>query len=772
MSAVGNFNQTLSKTMRIYNRQPEEVAPIGSEACCSNIYDRAAVGVVYVTLSGTILCCNPRYCQLLGYQLNELSGRNVTDITHPEDQAQHFHWMQKLVSREISHFSMEKRYFHKNGGYLWCKVTTSLLQDSRGEPQYTVVLVEDISDRKYAEAKLYESEQRFLIFAEQTLQLLYDLNILTGQIQWAGASEQITGYSKTEMESIDLATREELIHPDDREAALALLSVSLEQHIPYQVEYRFRCKDGSYIYLEDRGVFLELEQPHMLGVMRDISERKLAEAALRQSEAKFRLLAENMRDLVGLHDEEGNYLYLSPSVHFLLGYQPEELLGQSFYQFIHREDCDRVRANFEPSALRDSLVPITYRMRRKWGNYIWLEMLVKPIQDGSGSRQWQTTSRDITEKVQIQQQLEHKALYDSLTGLPNRSVLKEHLERAIERSHAPKACPCAVLFLDIDRFKLVNDSLGHVAGDCLLVEIAYLLQSCIGDRDLVTRLGGDEFIILLQEVADLKAAIRVAELILQKFDDPIRLIGYEFAVSASIGIVLGTSAYDRASELIRDADTAMYQAKEKGGSCYQVFDPVVQMQAAERLQLENDLRKAIANQEFQLYYQPIISIDTGALKGFEALLRWQHPQKGWIPPDKFIEIAEETRAIIPIGSWVMETACRQLKTWQNRFPDLELTMSANVSAVQLQSWDFLQQVDEILARTGLNGRYLVLEITESMAIGDRDTYPLFKALEQRGIRIAIDDFGTGYSCLSYLHRFPIATLKIDKSFTACLLDNR
>ncbi len=342
----------------------------------------------------------------------------------------------------------------------------------------------------------------------------------------------------------------------------------------------------------------------------------------------------------------------------------------------------------------------------------------------------------------------------------------ERLGQAIAQVKCHPENLFAVLFLDLDRFKVVNDSLGHAVGDQLLVAIAQRLQSCLRQNDTVARLGGDEFTILLSHIQTIDDATLVAERIHHVLKSPFNLSGSEVFTSASIGIAVGTTQYDQPADVLRDADTALYRAKEQGKSGHIVFDTVMYDQAVALLQLETQLRRAPERQELRVYYQPIVSVSTGAITGFEALVRWQHPQQGMISPDKFIPIAEETGLIVSIGQWVLRESCQQLRQWQKQFPALEsLSISVNLSAKQFSQPNLVKQINQILEETNLAPSSLKLEITESTIMASPETAAtVLKQLKAFGMQLCIDDFGTGYSSLAYLHRFPIDVLKIDRSF--------
>jgi len=356
----------------------------------------------------------------------------------------------------------------------------------------------------------------------------------------------------------------------------------------------------------------------------------------------------------------------------------------------------------------------------------------------------------------------HAAFHDSLTGLPNRALLTDHLQLSIDRTKLHDNHLFALLFLDLDRFKNINDSLGHIAGDQLLIAIARRLEECLRPTDTAARLGGDEFAILLDGLEDYSQAIQVAERAQKELTRPFNLNGHEVYTTASIGITL-CARYDQPESILRDADTAMYRAKEKGKARHEVFDMVMHASAVTRLQLENDLRRAVEREEFQVYYQPIVSLTTAKIVGFESLVRWQHPQRGMVSPLDFISIAEETGLIVDLGLWVLRESCRQTREWQRQDPSL--MTSVNLSGKQFTQPDLIEQIKRILDETGLEPRSLKLEITESVVMENAETASsMLTQLRALGIQSSIDDFGTGYSSLSYLHRFPVNTLKIDRSF--------
>jgi diguanylate cyclase (GGDEF)-like protein len=381
----------------------------------------------------------------------------------------------------------------------------------------------------------------------------------------------------------------------------------------------------------------------------------------------------------------------------------------------------------------------------------------------------QKLRQEINERRRVQQQLLHDALHDSLTGLPNRALLIERIEFTIAHAKRNPNYRYGLLFIDLDRFKVINDSLGHFIGDQLLIAVSNLLQECVRENDLVSRLGGDEFVILLDGIENIQDVTSIGERIQQKLRSPFELKGQQIFTTASIGIVFSSGEYNDPADLMRDADIAMYRSKDEGKARYTIFDQKMYDETLKLVELENNLRFALKRGELAMHYQPIISVDNNNLVGFEALIRWHHPERGLISPVEFIPIAEDTGLIVEIGEWLLKEACQQLQAWRQQFAFIpkisSLKMSINLAIQQLQESDFIDKLDQILLETGLDGDSLRLEITESVLIEpEGNIQNTLRKIKNRNIKLSIDDFGTGYSSLSYLRRFPIDNLKIDRSF--------
>lgn len=495
-------------------------------------------------------------------------------------------------------------------------------------------------------------------------------------------------------------------------------------------------------------------------------------ARTRASEERYARAVSGANDGIWDWDLLDDRIYFSSRWKSMLGYSLQDIgfIPDEWFSRLHPDDIVRVRA--ELSNHLDALTPYfesEHRMRNSVGRYQWMLSRGLAVRDADGRAIRMAGSQtDITRRKQVEEQLAYDAFHDTLTELPNRALFMERLGRAIIRTKRHPDHSYTVLFLDLDLFKVVNDSLGHSAGDQLLVVLARRLRSCVRPGDTVARLGGDEFAILIDGTQDPASVIQVAERIIAQATMPYTLNDHEVFSAISIGIAPGNRDYERPENVLRDADIALYRAKALGRGRWIVFDPSMHEHAITRLQTEMDLRRAIERQEFVVYYQPVIGLQDGRITGFEALVRWQHPQRGLLPPAEFITVAEETGMIVPLGWLVLHEACRELERWANEVPGGELlSVSVNVSGLQFAQTDLITHIDRIITDVKGAAQRLHLEITESVMIENAEvTSSVLAYLRKMGIRLHIDDFGTGYSSLSALHRFPISALKIDRSFVS------
>jgi diguanylate cyclase (GGDEF)-like protein/PAS domain S-box-containing protein len=490
----------------------------------------------------------------------------------------------------------------------------------------------------------------------------------------------------------------------------------------------------------------------------------------RQSEARFSSLVQNSSDVVMVVDADSSVKWVSPSIERVLGYAPEEVGGSKLTALVHPEDKTAILQFLMEASRGGAAHAVTeFRIRHREGFWLHVETLRTNLLHDPNVRGIVLNTRDVSERKAFEEQLAHQAFHDPITGLANRALFRDRVEHALERQ-LRDGHPVSVLFMDLDDFKTINDSLGHAAGDHMLAEVGERLRTCLRAADTAARLGGDEFAILLEDGGEELGAADVAVRILRSLEAPFHLEGKEVFCRASIGIATADAGGDGhrvgAEELLRNADVAMYMAKEAGKNRYQIFEPAMHDVALKRLELKADLQRALDNGEFVLHYQPVIELATGEVSGFEALLRWQHPQRGLVPPMEFIPLAEETGLIVQIGNWVLQEATRQGKALQEQYPmDPPLHVAVNLSARQLQRPEIVSDVAHALVRSGLAPESLVLEITESIMMQDVDlSLQRLRELKELGVKLAVDDFGTGYSSLNYIQQFPVDILKVDKSF--------
>ena len=590
-----------------------------------------------------------------------------------------------------------------------------------------------------------------------------------GTIMWVNhAFTTMTGYSREEA----LGKNPRLLKSGEQaEGYYAKLWSTISSGKIWQGEVVNRRKDGT-IYTEEMTItpvtqgFGDGGETQFVAIMQDISERKRAEQALQQAEEKYRAIFEDAVVGIFQNTPDGRPLSVNRALAEMHGYDsPEQLLAevsnvalQLFVDPNRMEELRQVLA--EKGVVRGAEVEIYRRDRAKK----WVLVNLRAVRDTGGNVVLhEGTIEDITDRKLAEQQVQFLAYYDALTGLPNRTLLQDRLAKALAGARRRKE-KVAVLFLDLDRFKVINDSLGHSLGDLLLQEVAERLRKGARELDTVARLGGDEFLIVLTSVKEVSDAAVAAERIVKGMTDGFVVEGHPLSISCSLGISVFPEHGTNSETLIKNADAAMYCAKESGRNTFRFFTENMNAQAVERLTLENSLRLALVRKELFLVYQPQIEIATGRITGLEALIRWQHPTLGLVPPDKFIRIAENSGLIIPIGEWVLRTACAQARKWQDEgLPALPIAV--NVSAVQFRQEDFCELIRNVLREVGLGPQYLELELTESLLLSSADvTLSVLRELRAMGLTLAIDDFGTGYSSLSYLKQFPISKLKIDRSF--------
>lgn len=532
-------------------------------------------------------------------------------------------------------------------------------------------------------------------------------------------------------------------------------------------------RSGHEIELEiSLGEWREGNHAQFTGVIRDVTERKRIHEALRASEERYALAARGANDGLWDWDLAAGPIYYSDRFGEILGI-PAKDIGthiDGWLARVHPEDLDTFRAGIESAREgRCDKIECEHRLRHCDGDYRWVlcrGMLVRS--SGGNASRMAGSLTDLTQRKLAEERLVHSAVHDALTGLPNRTLFLSRLTKRISR---PKGC-YAVLYLDLDRFKVINDSLGHTAGDELLVNVAQRLGRCLRSGDTVARLGGDEFSILLERIRDVGEAIAVAKRIFSELSGSLNICGREVLAFPSVGIAVGPASYRLADEVLRDADTAMYHAKAAGGGRYQVFDETMHDRMVALLDLESDLRRAVSREEFVVHYQPIVRVASGEVTGFEALIRWAHPERGLVSPAGFLAVAEETHLIAAIGVMTRMQACSQFAQWLAQLPPGVPTpmLHINISATEFAEPDIVTTLAAIQS-TGVSAQQIALEITETVLLQNTDSIASVLAqIRELGFQISIDDFGTGYSSLSYLHRFPVHNLKIDRSFVSRIVE--
>lgn len=524
----------------------------------------------------------------------------------------------------------------------------------------------------------------------------------------------------------------------------------------------------------------------ILGIILSIISRahrdnleSLREKRLFESELRYSLSANAVNDGIWDWDLINNRVYYSDRWKEMIGYQPDEISDSpdEWMSRIHPDDLESVGNQLSPISTvgHNSTFEVEYRFRHKNGEYIWVLSRGRPTYDKSGILIRSVGSHsDITSRRHVEEKLSFDALHDDLTGLANRALFNEKVSQVIKYAKRNSSLVYAVLFLDIDNFKDINDSMGHKAGDEILKQFALRLQSILFDVDTLARLGGDEFVVLLDSLDATQRAIDIVHRIKESLNKPFQIHNSSLYLTASIGVVIGAQEYTSSEEVLRDSDIAMYHAKNLGKNTFEIFNNSMREEIMKRLELEHDLRRGISNQEFTLVYQPIVNLKTSRLLGFEALIRWNHPDRGLIPPGEFIPIAEQTGLIIPIGEWVFKTACEQMRDWEMKFPAVKrLTISINVSGKQLNYKRFYETVDAILKNTNFDPTRINLEITETVILEDNpDTYHTLMSLTQKGMKLQLDDFGKGQSSLGYIQKYSLSDIKIDRSFVSLIHKKR
>jgi diguanylate cyclase (GGDEF)-like protein/PAS domain S-box-containing protein len=741
-----------------------------NEARYRIVTNSASDAIITIDQTGVILFVNQPTEKVFGYTAEELIGENLVKLIPEKRRLKYLARIKRFIANEnrnISGQALEILAQHKDGQEVLIEVSFGEYNSERG--RVITAVGRDITERKRADEALRKSEEYrnlfklandAIIIFDPRSEIVLDVNDYACKMY---------GYSREEFIGQSLKDISENIQRSQQHIANLIQYKTIEsfESIHYQ-------KDGTPIHVLINSSIIEFKgKQGVLSINRDVTSRVKIDTSLRESEYKLRTLIENMKEGLLHLDQDDCIIFTNKRFCEITGYRKEELLGQNASALLLDESGRKIVEKANERRKQGISENYELQLRTAKGTMVWSLVSAVATLDAEGKVIGSmSVHTDITERKRAEEQLLHNALHDTLTGLPNRALFLEHLRRAI--GHSPKRkTTFAVLFLDFDGFKLINDSLGHMEGDNLLKMIARRLESLIRGDDVVARLGGDEFTILLDDLTEPDDVFFVVERIQDLFKEPFDLGGRKVFISASIGIAIRDAKYKTPEEMLRDADIAMYRAKSSGKGQHEIFNRAMRDRISKRLQLETELRLALERHEFRVFYQPIMQIATNQLIGFEALVRWCHPQRGTVLPGEFIPIAEETGLIVSLGEWVLRESCRQVREWQQRFPARSnLTISVNLSCKQFIQQDLSERIGKILRETELEARFLRLEVTESHVMENSDmAITIMNRLRELGIQLSIDDFGTGYSSLSYLQRLPINFLKIDRSFVNLMNSN-
>ena len=728
-----------------------------------NVIENAS-DIIYIhDLEGNYVSINQAAERVFGISRDQALKLNMRDIAAPE----HVEKIREQLAAKLKDparvTSYEVDCIRRDGTRLTLEVNSSVIMKN-GEPTAIQGIARDITERKRAEELIREREQQYRDLFENANDLIYTHDLSGNFTSLNRAGERITGYSRDEALKMNIGN---VVAPGSLDAAQEMTRRKLSDDVPTTYEIDIVAKSGRTVSLElsTRLIMRHGVPVGVQGIGRDITERKRSENALKESENRYRQLGEGIFHQVWTAEPAGDLDYVNSRTLKYFNKTAKEIVGEGWQSVVHPDDLPECIRRWTRSLETGELYETEFRLRRYDGTYRWHKATATCSRDSNGEIiKWFGTNTDIEDQKATEEKLNYYARHDTLTNLPNRVEFMNHLKIAVERAKENPMSRFAVLFLDLDRFKVVNDSLGHVIGDKLLIAIADRLKTYVRPGDVVARLGGDEFTILLNRTGGPDEVVSIADRVQRNLSKPFKLDNYEVFTSASIGIIVSDEIMREPEDFLRDADAAMYRAKESGKARYEVFDREMHVRNMNLLQVETDLRHAVERNEFEVLYQPIVNLQSGAIHEFEALLRWRHPVHGLIAPDEFVGVAEETGLIIEIGQWILEQACRQTSKWQ-RNCQTQLCISVNLSAKQLMHPTLTKQVVQTLETTGLDPRQLKLEVTESTVMEHSEkALSVLKELDDLGVLLSTDDFGTGYSSLSYLQKFPFDRLKIDRSF--------
>jgi len=724
--------------------------------------------IIGTTLDGAISGWNAGAEAIYGYRAEEVLGKSISILLPPDRRDEEFSILNGITTgQKLSEFETVR--MTKDHDPIDVSVSMSPIKDAAGRIIGAASITRDISERRRRDQATRDHAERFRALFERSLDCLYIHDFDGNFLDANPAMLKLVGYESEEFLSLNSRT---LLGPEQMPKALRIrreLEQTGTQKEP--IEYKLRTRTGEFVDVETKSSVIPYKSTTraILGMARDITEHKRAEETLSRNEEKFRQLAEHIREVFWMMNAAGTeILYVSPAYEQIWGRTCEELYRNptAWLDAIEPDDRERAHATFLQQ-MQGEQVESEYRIRAHGGELKWVRDRAFPIRSDAGDIiRVVGIAEDITARKKAEAQLAHHARHDHLTGLPNRLLLSDRLEASIDRARKFGRMT-AVIYLDLDGFKFVNDTLGHDSGDVLLQQVTERLQRCVRDVDTLARMGGDEFMVVINDIESDRTALAIAERLRTALRKPFDVAAREIYVTASAGIAMYPRDGNDVSTLRRNADAAMYGAKRGGKDRVQLFSPAMQDTLLEHLELKTALRQALdRGNELSLVYQPIFQARAGRQTAFEALLRWVHPVLGLVSPAKFVPVAEESGMILRLGSWVLAQACRECRLWQQRgFGGIRV--SVNVSALEFAQAEFVDNTLRVLQESGLAGDLLDLEVTETTLIRDMDdAIRKTSLLRSHGVRISIDDFGTGYSSLGYLPRLPVDTLKIDRSFVS------
>ena len=745
-----------------------------SEARFRSTFDQAAVGVCLCDLSGKYLQINQRYCEIVGYGEDDLLRRDFRSVTHPDDLEPNERLLDVLMQGESETFSIERRMVRSDGEIVWVHLTVSLLGARHAHGQFMEV-IEDITARKNAEREMRASEGRMRTVLASMREGVVMRDAAGKVIIANAAAHRLYGLAPDEMfPPLHEPEGFSFVREDGTPCPIDELPGARTRNFgrPTAAVVGIDRRDGTRLWMLAKAEPLSKDDkvgayPVVL-TLNDVTAQRRAEEDLRLAATVF----DNSVEAIMITDVQRRILSVNKAFTDLTGYSSGFVIGQTpaILSSVRQGLLAQYDNVWAEAAEKGSWQGEIWQRRRDGTEYLeWLSIGV--VRDrGNAVSHFVAVFSDITERKNNEARIAFLAHHDPLTALPNRALFQERLEHALRRAEQ-SANLLALLFLDLDRFKTINDSLGHLVGDRLLQAVSERLQHCVRESDTICRQGGDEFIIVLTDIVDPEIPARIAEKILRRLSEPFEIDGHVLGTSFSIGIAVYPNDGFSPETLMKNADTAMYHAKESGRNTYRFFTETMNANALERLQLENHLRQALAHNELLLHFQPQVQLETGLIMGAETLIRWQSPALGFVPPGRFISIAEESGLIVPIGRWVLREACLRARQWYDRgFEDI--SVAVNISALQFRRDDIVETVRDVLEETRLPPEYLELELTESLLMQHaEDVLETVKRLKALGVRLSIDDFGTGYSSLSYLKRFEVDRLKIDQGFVRDMVED-